>query len=246
MAYNREVISIQNDIQAAWQGVLACIRQMHPSSQIRPNSAIDVFVPDATSQQVKFDVRPVVFHIPERANTSESNLYVAISGWLTFGGPMPADSRRTTLRFGTQVGYFREKNGRLDHIYGVHYDMDDELPGHPVFHAQMSSQADFRTSITGLFHSEFDSFEDLTAGLLRNVRTPTAQMDVFSVIIQLGADHLVSEVSGPEVHDAFARLREACDFFMGAAGRFPYLNSHPATHCYRSTHWYKRDAEQVA
>lgn len=187
-----------------------------------------------------------MFHVPERANGGESNLYVAVLGWISFGAPLASDPRRTTLQFGTQVGYFRVKGGQLVHIYGVHYDMDETLPGHPVFHAQMSSQVELGTDVSRLFNLQLDTGDDLPGVLLRNVRTPTAQMDVFSVITQIGADHLVSEASGPEVHAAFARLRDACDFFMGAAGRLAYLSSLPATHCYRSTHWYARSHPDVA
>jgi hypothetical protein len=246
MVYNREVKSIQNDLQRAWQGVQAATRQMHPSSQIRPADATVIFMPDGSSDDPRFNIGPVVFHVPERANGRGSNLYVALSGWLSFGGPVAADPRRTTLRFGTQVGYFRAKGEKLVHIYGVHYDMDEELPGHPVFHAQMSSQVELGADVSRLFNLQLDIGDDLPGGLLRNVRTPTAQMDVFSVIIQIGADHLISEASGPEVHAAFARLRESCDFFMGAAGRLAYLNSVRASHCYRSTHWYGRSQAEVA
>jgi hypothetical protein len=246
MAYNREVIGIQNDLQAAWQGVRSAIAKMRPSSQIRPAEATDIFSPDTASDEAKFNVGPVVFYIPEKANGRDSNLYVAVSGWLSFGAPLDPDPRRTTLRFGTQVGYFRVKGNKLVHVYGVHYDMDEALPGHPVFHAQMCSQVDFAADVARLFNLQLDTGDDLPGALLRNVRTPTAQMDVFSVITQIGADHLVSEASGPEVRDAFAKLRESCDFFMGAAGRLAYLNSLPASHCYRSTHWYSREPVAVA
>ena len=246
MAYNREVMSIKNDLQAAWQGIRAAMAQMHPSSQMRPANATDVFSPDGDSVESKFDVGPVVFNVPERANSGEANLYVGISGWLSFGVPLASDPRRTTLRFGTQVGYFRVKGDHLAHIYGVHYDMDEKLPGHPVFHGQMGSQVGFGMDVNRLYHLQLGIGDDLPGALLRNVRTPTAQMDVFSVITQIGADHLVSESSGPEVHAAFNKLRESCDFFMGAAGRLAYLNSLPATHCYRSTHWYVRSESEVA
>ena len=258
VAYNREVKGIQNDIHIAWQGIRTAIAQMDPSSQVRPANATDIFSPDGASAEPKFNVGPVVFHLPERAsdatrarrpsatNAGESKLYIAISGWLCFGVPLATDARRTTLRFGTQVGYFRVKGNQLVHIYGVHYDMDEKLPAHPVFHGQMSSQVEFGTHVSRLFHLQLDIGDDLPGALLRNVRTPTAQMDVFSVITQIGADHLVSEASGPEVHAAFTQLRESCDFFMGAAGRLASLNSLPATHCYRSTHWYVRKETEVA
>lgn len=240
MAYTREVKSIQNDLQTAWQGIRASIAKMHPSSQIRPAEAADIFTPDGASAESKFNIGPVVFHVPERANGRDANLYIAISGWLSLGVPLDSDPRRTTLQFGTQVGYFRVKDDKLVYIYGVHYDMDEVLPGHPVFHAQMCSQVKLGGDVALLFNLQLDIGDDLPGALLRNVRTPTAQMDVFSVITQIGADHLISDVSGPEVREAFAKLRESCDFFMRAAGRLAYLNSIEASHCYRSTHWYNR------
>jgi hypothetical protein len=251
MAYSREIKRIQNELQKAWGDVLTAITKMRPNSQIRPRNATDVFVgPAGDSKESKFDVAPVVFNVPERADgraNRKSNLYIAVSGWICFGDPLTPGDPRTTLRFATRVGYFRAKEGHLIHVYGVHYDMEDEVPGHPVFHAQMCSQAEhFATAVWKHFNLPFDGKDDLVAGLLRNVRIPTAQMDVFSVITQIGADHLVSETSSPEVQAAFEKLREACGFFVGAAGRIPYLNSRPATHCYRSTHWYKRAHSEVA
>ena len=127
------------------------------------------------------------------------------------------------------------------HVYGVHYDMDEVSPGHPVFHAQFRTQAAMASVIEDRFRLRFDSScEDMSQGLLRNVRVPTAQMDIFSVITQIGADHLLAKTSGPEVRTAFGRLRGACDFFLGAGARAAYLSKFPASHCYRSTHWYER------
>ena len=246
MTYNRDVISIQNELQAAWNGVRAAVSQMYYSSDIRPGDARDVFSPDASSREPKFIAGPVVFRVPERASSPTADLYVVLSGWISFAPPRNADPRRTTLRFGTGVGYFHAKADQLTHVYGAHYDMDEELPGHPVFHVQMCSQAGLATAIIERFHMSFDKQDDRTAGLLPNIRTPTAQMDVFSVITQIGADHLVSEASGPEVHAAFRKLRGACDFFVGAAGRLAYLCNAPAAQCYRSTHWYGRADSEVA
>jgi hypothetical protein len=80
--------------------------------------------------------------------------------------------------------------------------------------------------------------EDHVQPLLRNVRTPSAQMDIFSVIAQICADHLIHEKSGIEVRQAFAKMRSECNFFIGAAHRMTYLNADVAPICYRSTHWY--------
>ena len=61
---------------------------------------------------------------------------------------------------------------------------------------------------------------DLVGRMLRNVRTPTAQMDFFSVFTQLCADHLMSVNpvgSNPELTAAFDDVRSACSFLQGVA-----------------------------
>ena len=238
MAYSREAKRIENELQRAWTEVLGAVTKMHPSSQIKPRTAAEVFRLDGASEEPKFDVAPVVFNLPERANGPVANLYVAVSGWICFGDPLAPGEPRTTLHFGTNVGYFRLKGDYVTYVCGVHYDMDDEASGHPVFHAQMCSQAEFAEDVWQHFHRPFDGEKDLAAGLLRNVRIPTAQMDVFSVIMQIAADHLVAGTSAPEVWGGFENLSQACSFFRGAAGRITKLNTKPATHCYRSMHWY--------
>lgn len=243
MGNNRETWSIQRELSTAWQGIRSSITKMRPSTVIQPGTAADVFKPDSGSEEAKFNIGPIVFNVPERANDSVSKLYIVVQGWITFGPPLVAHQRRTTLEFGTQVGYFRRKGDQLAHVYGIHYDMDEKLPGHPVFHAQMSTQAKLAPTVEQYTSLKLDSDLDWSRGLLRNVRTPTAQMDTFSVITQIGADHLLSESSGDEVRAAFIKLRGACDFFLGAGARIGYLNTLPATHCYRSTHWYEHSSE---
>jgi hypothetical protein len=232
--------SIQGDIHTAWQGALSAIRQMRPSCSVRPTSAPDIFKVDGDSALPKFNIGPVVFNVPERANYLVSNLYVVVRGWIVFGAPLAAGAPRITMQFGTQVGYFRMKNNQLSHVYGIHYDMDERLPGHPVFHAQLATQVKLAPAVMDNFRIPVDPNFDWSAGLLRTVRTPTAQMDAFSVITQIGADHLLGESASQENLKGFARLRAACDFFLGAGARLDYLNSLPASHCYRSTHWYAR------
>ena len=75
-------------------------------------------------------------------------------------------------------------------------------------------------------------------GILRTVRVPTAQMDVFSVVLQVCADHLIMQGSAPEVADAFKKIVEACGFFGGAGYRVTELSNEGAAACYRSMHWY--------
>lgn len=249
MSYNREIVSINSDLSRAWQGICVSMRRMHPNTIIQPGNATDVFRPKDEPGGSKFNVGPIVFGVPERAPEAPSyntvnNLFIAVEGWITFGPRRSAGEPRVTEEFGTQVGYFRRTRDELAHVYGIHYDMDERLHGHPVFHAQMAPQIKFAPTVEQYAKLAVSDFE-WERGLLRNVRTPTAQMDAFSVITQIGADHLMSQFSGSEVRTAFKRLRAACDFFLGAGARIAYLNGPPASHCYRSTHWYERDDARV-
>lgn len=242
LAFSGETWRAQLALHNVWTDVRAAMQRMAASSDIRPADATGVFRPvDHPSGHPKFDVGPLVFSIPERASGRAANLYIVAKGWIIFAPPREDDDRQTTLEFGTEVGYFRLSGDQLTHVYGAHYDMDEQLTGHPVFHGQMSSQAELANAIETEFHLPFDPENDQIAGLLRNVRTPTAQMDIFSVITQISADHLVSEASGDEVKEAFSLLRKSCDFFVGAAGRLNYLNCEQAARCYRATHWYNRE-----
>ncbi|WP_456827955.1 hypothetical protein [Bradyrhizobium sp. USDA 4518] len=225
----------------AWNAIRAALRKMLPACDARPIAGSDIFkCVEGAENQVKFEIKPVVFKVPERATSRDANLFVAISGWLSFEGPNYRE-RLKTKAFNTEIGYFRLKDAKLEHVYGAHYDIDETQPGHPVFHAQVSPQMGMLEHVKEQFRKDSEVKEDRVQFLLRNVRTPSAQMDVFSVIAQICADHLMHRDSGVEVRQAFAKMRSECDFFIGAAYRMAYLNANVAPTCYRSTHWYAGD-----
>ena len=168
-------------------------------------------------------VGPVVFQVPERPNRTP-NLFIVVSGELSFERPNPKSAPLRTKDFATRVAYFRSKPGRLEHVYGAHYDMDEQVRRHPVFHAQFRPYEQFAQCIQTLFHRD-DEIDGYLCNVLRNVRIPTAQMDVFSVLTQICADHLIDEQSTSEVTDAFQRMRIACNFFEGAARRVAFLGT---------------------
>lgn len=237
---NRDAALVRQRVHAAWAAVRSGLQKMYPSSDVRPSQPEDVFLLDGTTgdDEVKFNIQPVVFNVPERATRVEANLYIALRGWLSFEGPDFRAPLLLTKSFGTEVGYFRSKQGALEHVYGAHYDLDEAKSGHPVFHAQVKPKMGFLADVNSRFGKQFPEPEDRVRQLLRNVRTPCAQMDVFAVVLQICADHLIHSESPQEVDEAFTKMRTSCDFFVGAAHRMAYLNLPPATTCYRSTHWY--------
>lgn len=236
---NRDTQFLMNRIQQAWSDICAGMQKMYQSSSVRPSGLYDIFSIDSSGAagEIRLNVSPVVFNVPERADRRDTNLFIVVSGWISFESANLRAAPLKTRAFGTKIGYFRAKGGMLEHVYGAHYDIDESQSGHPVFHAQISPQMGFSAHIVDTFHLEAVS-HDFVKPILSGVRTPTAQMDIFSVFIQICADHLIFSKSNEETKIAFAALRDSCGFFSGAAHRLTYLNSEIAAACYRSNHWY--------
>lgn len=239
LASERDVQRVLLRVRTAWEQAVHSMQQMYQASVVKPANPYEIFSADsgAGNDEVKLLVGPIVFNVPERPNRAKADLYIVVEGWLTFEGPDFKAAPLRTKNFGTQVGYFRSKAGALEHVYGAHYDMDEVRPGHPVFHAQIGPQLAFGGNVQDQFSVEGEIVADM-GNILKTVRTPSAQMDIFAVMIQICADHLIWKDSSVEVMGAFTGLRASCDFLVGAAHRLAYLNAVPAAHCYRSTHWY--------
>ena len=236
---NGDAWRVRQRVIDAWNDAIYGLRQMSQASNVLPASPFEIFIlaKDAPDDTVKLTVGPVVFNVKERPNRRAPDLFIVVKGWLSFEGADFSTLPMKTKDFGTKVAYFRSKPGTLEHIYGAHYDMDEVKFGHPVFHTQLGPQVEFGTTIGNLFGDD-GQVVDYMGKILRTVRTPSAQMDVFSVLTQICADHLMGEQPASEVRDAFQRMRNACDFLVGAAHRMTFLNSGSAVGCYRSTHWY--------
>lgn len=186
--------------------------------------------------EVKFEIGPVVFQIPERLGKSQK-LYVAVEGWLSFEKAKLRDGPFKTRAFGTRVAYFKEKNADLEHVFGAHYDLDEISPGHPVFHAQLQSMGEMADQVRLLYRLTGETKNSFKP-LVRNIRIPCAQMDVFSAILQMCADHLVIKGVDGDVAEEFSKMQASSNFFIGAAYRLPYISNPAASNCYRSWHWY--------
>jgi hypothetical protein len=186
------------------------------------------------ADQIGFDIGPVTFNVPERANQTP-NMFIVAKGRLYLDElALRATKALKTVSFATEVGYFRKTANGLDHIYGAHYDFALDEIGHPVFHAQMKSYND-QASHVEQFQPDCLS-EDHMKPILRTVRLPTAQMDFFALLLQICADHLMSKDSGEEERETFSKLREVSRKIQGA-GHLA-ANFIQAPPCMRSLHWY--------
>ena len=236
---HKDAWRVEQQVRTAWTGAIQYFRQISQSADVLPRTAGEIFALDQTAPAnvIKFLIAPTVFHISERASRAGPNLFVVVSGWLSFEGP---DFRQHPLRtsdFGTQVAYFRTSSNSLDHIFGAHYDMDESDYRHPVFHAQLHSYAQSADHVRNLF-SRNQRTSDHMRNVFRTARIPTAQMDIFSVLVQISADHLIGQRPAPATTTAFGKLKDTVGFMIGAGHKASYLNSPPASTCYRAIHWY--------
>lgn len=224
----------------AWMNNVQQMRRMHQATDVRPRQPDQVFSANEqrTDGTLRVNCGPAAFKLSEKAG-GLPNIYVGVGGWITVRESGQSDASLCTMDFGTRVAYFRSKGLGLAHVYGVHYDMDETGAGHAVFHSQFRPMTELYDTVREQFGVR-GGVEDHVGGVLRNVRTPTAQMDFFSVFTQLCADHLMmAKQPRGQAADAFGRIRSACDFMVGAAHRLSRLNSPSAAKCYRATHWYR-------
>ncbi len=232
---------IQRALIRHWDDLKDCLSALNLSASIKP--ADDVLKHVSTNDDMtNFELVPVLLMVPERAYHSGKDLYVVLTGKLTIDrAHYVLTEQLRTLKFATEVGYFRVKTNAkiLEHVFGAHYDLDEDAPGHPVFHAQIKSFAEFADEIKK--QDGFDDFEvlDRLSHVLNRVRLPSAQMDIFSSFLQIIADHLLAGRSGENEKAKFTELLQKSKFLQGVGSKVNRLQILPASHCYRAVHWYR-------
>lgn len=210
------------------------MEQMHPACEVRPSDAAAVLRPRANPDgSVTIDASPVVCRVPERATHRTPNLYVVFEGRLTISS---LDSGELgTVSYSTNFGYFLIRGDGIVHALGGHYDYAED-PAHPRAHMQLASQVRLHDTARLQFPSISDTplDEDTMSRVLHRVRTPTAQMDFLSFMLQVAADHLVGDPSQPVAAQLFSALRQSCAPVKG----FNVIAPLSACDCQRAAHWY--------
>ena len=187
---------------------------------------------------MKVLVNPVVFRLKETARASRAEMFVTVQGKINFSIAGDLDPP-LACHFATSVGYFKIRStGVVDHVLGIHYDYDNHRPVHPVFHAQLTSCAAHLATVNAHYRPGLVLGDDLMKGVADKVRLPTAHMDPLSVFVQLLADHLVNQNSGPAVESAFERTRSALMFFNSDSSKSRRLDDVSAHRCFRGPRWY--------
>ena len=234
----------KNAVSAAWSAVYARIRSLDSSVTIKPKMFADIFVIDDEVQDgIHFEIRPIVLTVPQKiANRRNGRLYIVVKGKIVFA-PEQRGGRFTTSSFATNIGYFRrtgDKGDKIKHVYGAHFDFDPNLVAHPVFHSQIASHIGLFDVVQRHHHNvmALQPGADLMKQVLGNVRLPTAQMDFFSVLLQICSDHLINENSEQSKHSDYEKLRKVSSFFLGYGANHTGLLKSRSDKCHRSPYWY--------
>jgi hypothetical protein len=237
---DRESSRILQRLVDQWDEVNTALGRLSPAATVRPSNGWNVFqpLPGPPGNVIEFSFGPAVFNVPERATHVSADLFVVVDGRFGFRRDIfSADDILATDKFSTRAAYFRLKAQGAEHIYGAHYDFALDELGHPLFHAQMRSFVEMWSAVNEQY-SIGGVATDRVNGILQTVRMPTAQMDVFSFFLQLCADHLLFQNSGPDERAAFNSLLEKSAFIRGAGYQAARLATEAARSCYRARHWY--------
>jgi hypothetical protein len=237
---DREAAIVLRRFSERWEDFLTELARLNGAAEVRPSDSVAIFKihPTSPPHPVKVELAPIVFNLPERAGNLSIDLFVVIHGLLAVERSTVATATiMKTDTFATKVGYFRRTPSFLTHVFGAHYDFAPNDLGHPAFHGQFKSFCALSSHIR-THYKVTKPDKDLVDGILKNVRVPTAQMDFFSLFVQLCADHLMFNRSGPDEKTAFNSLLRVSTFCQGAAYQLPRLTDVVAGQCYRARHWY--------
>ena len=239
----KPLLRVKKEVTGAWTELRARMQTISSVAFVQPVEPEEVFTfkHDRDYGKITATVRPVTFNVPYKANSAKATIFVVIDGWIEFSDTESSGPLRS-LRFGTNVEYFRDGGLRnLLYLLGIHYDYDSyNAVGHPVYHCQIASQVKFYEEINACFHRAFVEPRYDLAAVPQQIRIPTAQMDPFSVFLQVCSDHLVNEASDGNKLTAYASLLQSCAFFTCSSSRIAQLGAALAASSLRSHHWYPR------
>jgi hypothetical protein len=238
---NSKVHQIHQALVTQWESVYECAEDLDNGVMVKPKDGWTVLAPvyNADPAEASFEITPVLFVVPEVKGEPNSDLYVVLKGLITMdANAFTPNGELKMIHFGSRVAYFRQTAEGFEHLFGAHYDVSLDEVGHPAFHMQIDSYAE----LLGIISAEFGSEQTLTAdhmkGVPKRIRIPSAQLDTFTVAIQIIADHLIDTTSSQTDLSKFNSLIAKARKLQGVGRLIPRLHTPSVYECYRGIHWY--------
>lgn len=241
--------AIRSKLLTEWRFTKTQLRRINGVVVVRPtdDQRIVQVGNRTTETAISIEVGPLVLNVPERGDHHRPRLFVYVKGFLEFSRDAWVQTQSlVTTHTQTEAAYFRaDSGGNLVLVYGAHYDYEKRKHGHPVFHLQLRGSLE---EYGNLIQSEFSlkgTVEDGIAKMLRNVRAASAQIDAFSCLLQVAADHLLPAAVTPDQREAFNALQGRADLCSpycqrGKPQALPSTEPHSEFRCFRVRHWYPR------
>lgn len=223
-----------------FEALIAAVQRVHPAASFVPYSGYEAFKPnvaDSTDAICIFEIDPLIINLPVRGQASGNDLYVVFQGRIGFDvDSVVSHNILKTVSFASRLGYFTRVKDTLEHVLGMHCDLDIERVAHPAFHAQLVS---FGSEFSPVVQSYVPApLHDRMTGVLHGVRIPTAQLDFFALIVQLAADHLLWQKSGTPEREGFDDLVRLDKQVKGITPEIDFLCHSATLPCHRGPHWY--------
>lgn len=221
-----------------WDEVRAVLEAMNVPVPRPSGDGYEIFkvtYGDDAPDSLRVEIPSVVLQLPERHSATASNLFVHIRALIELDAAALTNKRLQTSAFSTEVAYFRYSSAELKHVFGAHYDSEFAALAHPVFHGQLKCYNERGALVSDLYSLGCES-KSAIAGVLGNARIPTSQLDFFSVIVQLCADHLIDANADDTRREQFNRLRALRHQLQGCGYAWPAFQQ--ASSCMQAAHWY--------
>ncbi|MBY0265927.1 MAG: hypothetical protein K2W84_05905 [Burkholderiales bacterium] len=224
-----------------WDQIISELGVLRPTAAAVPEQGYELFSVSGEKPlegSTRLNIAPIALRVPERAKDQRLTLFIAIDGFLYYDTEFFLQHERLrTTKFGTRAAYFRHVDNRYDHVFGVHFDYSENSLSHPVFHAQFKSLNEMFEIVKDRFKVVGDA-DDCLRNVLGSARVPSAQLDLFSLMIHIFADRMIWQDSTDEEKGAFTRLISFNKNIQGAGHRFAQFENESVQTCMSSRHWY--------
>lgn len=192
----------------------------------------DIFRNNLHYRQISDDTDTIAFFIeirdlPEKGNerTKSKKISVYMKSHYTFVNQMICE-------YGTKMVYVR-KYGTEPLKFGVHFDGKYELPVQE-FHPFCHMQYDNSVLDDDLKEIHLNEIAEIKSACLKNIRVPTANMDLISTLIMLAADHIFM---GTEKKEEFRKMLQVAHP-VGQHNISSLYNGGPQANSFGASCWY--------
>lgn len=183
LAFKSKLTRSINDFNSAVKKLL---------KKVAPNVVFSGVIIHSENEADEYDVMANFLNLPQAPKSHKRTENVFLVGLLDGA---TVDREALLISYNTEISYCRQTNPKtpnanLRAMSGFHFDFDcgEKKFNHPIFHAQpkLTAGSRFFARDSRFVIPEYPQHEEI-----RTLRIPTPQMDIFSSIVMILADHII-------------------------------------------------------